>query len=200
MDFIMDNYVWFIVIGVIVLMAIIGYFADKTDFGRKTKEEKSDKVEKVDKKKNKKEKNKKVTKIEIDAKGIDELSKDVANKKNKKSEVNDIIDNVNLEQPLEQPLTDVQDMPLPTANETVDQSLFAPLSDQPSEVIDNTVNNETVVSEENANDINTINEVVNDEPESQPEDLKNIEPATLPDIEAKKKDEKVAEEEDIWKF
>ena len=200
MDFIMDNYVWFIVIGVIVLMGIIGYFADKTDFGRKTKEEKSDKVEKVDKKKNKKEKNKKVTKIEIDAKGIDELSKDVANKKNKKSEVNDIIDNVNLEQPLEQPLTDVQDMPLPTANETVDQSLFAPLSDQPSEVIDNTVNNETVVSEENTNDINTINEVVNDEPESQPEDLKNIEPATLPDIEDKKKDEKVAEEEDIWKF
>ena len=200
MDFIMDNYVWFIVIGVIVLMAIIGYFADKTDFGRKTKEEKSDKVEKVDKKKNKKEKNKKVTKIEIDAKGIDELSKDVANKKNKKSEVNDIIDNVNLEQPLEQPLIDVQDMPLPTANETVDQSLFAPLSDQPSEVIDNTVNNETVVSEENTNDINTINEVVNDEPESQPEDLKNIEPATLPDIEDKKKDEKVAEEEDIWKF
>ena len=200
MDFIMDNYVWFIVIGVIVLMAIIGYFADKTDFGRKTKEEKSDKVEKVDKKKNKKEKNKKVTKIEIDAKGIDELTKGVANKKNKKSEVNDIIDNVNLEQPLEQPLTDVQDMPLPTANETVDQSLFAPLSDQPSEVIDNTVNNETVVSEENTNDINTINEVVNDEPESQPEDLKNIEPATLPDIEDKKKDEKVAEEEDIWKF
>ena len=200
MDFIMDNYVWFIVIGVFVLMAIIGYFADKTDFGRKTKVEKSDKVEKVDKKKNKKEKNKKVTKIEIDAKGIDELSKDVANKKNKKSEVNDIIDNVNLEQPLEQPLTDVQDMPLPTANETVDQSLFAPLSDQPSEVIDNTVNNETVVSEENTNDINTINEVVNDEPESQPEDLKNIEPATLPDIEDKKKDEKVAEEEDIWKF
>ena len=196
MDFIMDNYVWFIVIGVIVLMAIIGYFADKTDFGRKTKEEKSDKVEKVDKKKNKKEKNKKVTKIEIDAKGIDELTKGVANKKNKKSEVNDIIDNVNLEQPL----TDVQDMPLPTANETVDQSLFAPLSDQPSEVIDNTVNNETVVSEENTNDINTINEVVNDEPESQPEDLKNIEPATLPDIEDKKKDEKVAEEEDIWKF
>ena len=39
MDFIMDNYVWFIVIGVIIIMAIIGYIADKTDFGRKNQSE-----------------------------------------------------------------------------------------------------------------------------------------------------------------
>ena len=40
MDFIVDNYVWFIVGGVIILMAVIGYIADKTDFGRKGKENK----------------------------------------------------------------------------------------------------------------------------------------------------------------
>ena len=39
MDFIVDNYIWFIVIGVVILMAVIGYIADKTDFGRKGKNE-----------------------------------------------------------------------------------------------------------------------------------------------------------------
>ena len=35
MDFIVDNYFWFIVGGVVVLMIIIGYIAEQTDFGRK---------------------------------------------------------------------------------------------------------------------------------------------------------------------
>ena len=53
MDFIVDNYVWFIVVGIIILMAVIGYIADKTDFGRKGKEEatKEKKVEKPKKEK-----------------------------------------------------------------------------------------------------------------------------------------------------
>lgn len=52
MEFIENNYVWIIVIGVIVLMTIIGYFADKVD--------KTDKTEKVAKpKKEKKEKKQK---------------------------------------------------------------------------------------------------------------------------------------------
>lgn len=35
MDFIVDNYFWFIVGGIVVLMIIIGYIAEQTDFGRK---------------------------------------------------------------------------------------------------------------------------------------------------------------------
>ena len=35
MEFVMDNYIWFIVGGIVILMAVIGYFADKSDFGRK---------------------------------------------------------------------------------------------------------------------------------------------------------------------
>ena len=35
LDFIADNYVWFIAGGVILLMTIIGYIAEKTDFGKK---------------------------------------------------------------------------------------------------------------------------------------------------------------------
>lgn len=40
MDFIVDNYFWFIVGGVVILMIIIGYIAEKTDFGRKPFKEK----------------------------------------------------------------------------------------------------------------------------------------------------------------
>ena len=56
MDFILDNYVWFIIGIIVLLMAIVGYIADVTDFGRKsfskktkeTKEKpKEDKVEEV---------------------------------------------------------------------------------------------------------------------------------------------------------
>lgn len=47
MDFIVDNYLWFIVGGIVVLMIIIGFIAEKTDFGRKpfsqNKKEKSEK-------------------------------------------------------------------------------------------------------------------------------------------------------------
>lgn len=61
MDFIADNYVWFIIVGIIILMAVIGYFADKTDFGRKVKTEKPEKnVEKIEKKKIKKRKKKRI--------------------------------------------------------------------------------------------------------------------------------------------
>lgn len=32
MDFVIENYVWFLIIGVILVMALIGYIAEKTDF------------------------------------------------------------------------------------------------------------------------------------------------------------------------
>lgn len=35
MDFIAANYAWFIIGLIVILMAIVGYFAEKTDFGRK---------------------------------------------------------------------------------------------------------------------------------------------------------------------
>lgn len=40
MEFIMDNIVWFIVGLVVLLMTLIGYFAEKTDFGRKSNDSK----------------------------------------------------------------------------------------------------------------------------------------------------------------
>ena len=40
MQFISQNYIYFIVVGVIILLAIIGYIAEKTDFFRKEREPK----------------------------------------------------------------------------------------------------------------------------------------------------------------
>lgn len=35
MDFVIDNYLWFIIGGIVLIMIIIGYFAEKTNFGKK---------------------------------------------------------------------------------------------------------------------------------------------------------------------
>lgn len=205
MDFIANNYVWLIVVGIIILMAVIGYFADKTDFGRKVKTEKTEKnVEKIEKKKNKKEKDKKPNKIVVDAKGINELSKEVA-EKNALVQENNYLDNnneVSFVPPATDNIpTDNQQFSAPAVNEAVDQSLFAPLTDQNNAVVDGNqeVKEPTAVA-------GAVSEVVEEEPENpnenQSEELKNIDPVTLPENteDNKKNNNVVAEEEDIWKF
>ena len=205
MDFIANNYVWLIVVGIIILMAVIGYFADKTDFGRKVKTEKTEKnVEKIEKKKNKKEKDKKPNKIVVDAKGINELSKEVA-EKNALVQENNYLDNnneVSFVPPATDNIpTDNQQFSAPAVNEAVDQSLFAPLTDQNNTVVDGSQE-----VKEPTTDAGAVSEVVEEEPENpnenQSEELKNIDPVTLPENteDNKKNNDVVAEEEDIWKF
>jgi len=55
MEFLMNNYIWILICIVVVIMTIIGYYAEKTDFGKKVVE-KPKKEKKVKEKKNKKEK------------------------------------------------------------------------------------------------------------------------------------------------
>lgn len=43
MDFIINNYLWFVIGGIALLMIIVGYFAEKTDFGKKPLSEKKPK-------------------------------------------------------------------------------------------------------------------------------------------------------------
>lgn len=50
MEFLSEYYLWFIIGGIILVMAIIGYIADKTDFGRKNKATDTDNKLKDDKK------------------------------------------------------------------------------------------------------------------------------------------------------
>lgn len=60
-DFFVDNWLWFLVSGIVLLMTLIGYIAEKTDFGRKEVEKK---VKPKKEKKNKKEKKEQVTEVE----------------------------------------------------------------------------------------------------------------------------------------
>lgn len=39
-DFMIENYIWFIIGGIVILMVLIGYFAEKTQFGKKPTEKK----------------------------------------------------------------------------------------------------------------------------------------------------------------
>jgi len=43
--FIVDNYIWFIIGGIVLIMALIGYLAEKQDFGKKTIEKKVKDIE-----------------------------------------------------------------------------------------------------------------------------------------------------------
>ena len=146
MDFIVDNYVWFIVGGVIILMAVIGYIADKTDFGRNVNKEKPKKEKKV------KKKNKKINDENID---------------NSNNNVQYSTDNVNVSESTQN--NEVN-------NENIDQSLFAPLTDNVNEVIPQT------------------NEVVENN------ELKNVEPANLENSIQENNNQSINEDEDIWKF
>lgn len=49
MDFVINNYLIFIIVGVILLMALIGYIADNTNFEKKPKKAKKDKKKKESK-------------------------------------------------------------------------------------------------------------------------------------------------------
>lgn len=55
MEFVMNNIMWFIGAGIILLMTMIGYYAEKTDFGRNVDDDKKSKKEKKPKKDKKEE-------------------------------------------------------------------------------------------------------------------------------------------------
>lgn len=195
MEFITDNYIWFIVGGVVILMAIIGYFADKTDFGRtKDKEDKPKPAKKEKVKKEKKEKPQpKKEKIEVEVKGIGDLSQSITEQMKETLPIEP--------QPIESVPQDLyagigDTTPPAEDNTVVDDSLFAPLTDTTAPVETATVIPET--SEEVPVNV--------EEPVSEPIDveaeLQNIEPTPLVDPTAleKQDNEAIAEDDDIWKF
>jgi len=98
MQFVFDNYIWFLVGGIIILMVVIGYIAEKTDFGHKE-------IKKVENKKDKKEKDvKKLKKSNL------KLNDVVYNeKKDEKVEVVDVEDKNNIEEDLTVPLNTTKD-------------------------------------------------------------------------------------------
>lgn len=205
MDFIVDNYVWAIVIVVVVLMAIVGYIADKTDFGRKEFEKKmvSDKAKKVEKpKKEKKNKKKKEVVEELPVVGevqTDEITnEDVAQKETPETDL--LFDNLNGEDFIEGENVDSQEVEenieLENVNtfdlnedtnmsfndevstgeeEPIDQSLFEPL---PS--IDQVFSEPVSVSEEEVSTEESVDVPATDETTTQVSETES--------------------DDDIWKF
>ena len=57
MEFFVENWIWFLVASIVILMTLIGYLAEKTDFGRKDipkKEKKHEEIKKIEEKTEKK--------------------------------------------------------------------------------------------------------------------------------------------------
>lgn len=80
LDFVYDNYIWIIIVGVVLLMALIGFIAEKTNFGKEQfkKDEKKPK-----KKKGKKEVNEEVVieepeQIVIEEEVVDIIPEEIA--------------------------------------------------------------------------------------------------------------------------
>ena len=165
-DFVIGNYVWFIIIGILILMAVVGYIADKTDFGRNVVEkEHKEKVrpEKVIKEKPKKEKSKKEKVVEelpikeqnnIELANIENVEQSVSDevKQDFSTEVNTFDNNDNFV----------------TEEGQVDQSLFEPLPsmDQFFDEKPMEQNKEDITSEPINIDLSTQDENKNSEIES----------------------------------
>lgn len=118
MDFITQNYLWIIIFIIVILMAIVGYIADKTEFIKKS--EKNIKPKKEEKEQP----------IVIENEGIDELLKKTTKKssksKNKEEKADQVIESevTPLNDDIMSPLVSE---PINEDNTTIDESLFAPL-------------------------------------------------------------------------
>lgn len=88
MEFIVDNYIWFIVGGIILFMTLIGFIADKTNYIENQKNQDKKKKETIDKKKK-----------EPISRSREKFSKEIGDGKNLVLTENDIVYPVELDRP-----------------------------------------------------------------------------------------------------
>lgn len=122
MRFLMDNYIWFLVAGVVGLMTVIGYIAEQTDFGRKEVKRNESKEKKV---------KKDVKKLEGS-----KLNDVVYNDNNKNIEIvniNELKENdFNIEEDLTVPLNNQKEEVI--INNFIDEDLTVPLNGKKEEL------------------------------------------------------------------
>ncbi len=185
LDFVIENYIWFIVGGVVLIMVVIGYFAEKTNFGKPENKERP--------KKHKEEaKSKKGKKREETVDVVSEIPETIAEE--------EIPEQTILEEPMEN-LENV-DIEAPMSNEDVIEEPMADLENVDiEETIGTEVDQTEAVSEEIPEDLyagldGTPNAYKPTEEESNPIDM------DLPNIDALKEDleEAPADDDDIWRF
>jgi len=209
MQFLTDNYVWFMVGGIIILMAIVGYLADKNDFGRKEVQERMQKKPKEKPEKKEKEEPQ-PEKIEIPNKPLGEVINENAGVETEVS----VDNNEDLYAPLTSEKTDDlsqnnEDLyaPLDGAGDYAEsnEDLYAPLTNEVPENSPEMIDQQTkslseqdtvtVLSEPVANDSvieSEIEEPIASEPETDVWTIEN-EPKVEPEV-------VTSDEEDIWKF
>ncbi len=124
MEFIIDNLVWFIAGGVVILMTIIGYFAEKTDFGKNlSSTNDNDESEKV-----------------VEPKKEKYTKKEKPTKKEKEPKKEEIKEEISQTKPVDEEFT--SELPIPIVSETpviLAQQDVEPLAVEPMEtaVVDN---------------------------------------------------------------
>ena len=106
MEFVMNNIMWFIFAGIILLMTMIGYYAEKTDFGRNVDDD-----NKKPKKEKKPKNNKKEEPVGIPVLENIDVEKNIGN--------NSVIENTN---PLDEEVTNIENNNLDNVSlETVNE-------------------------------------------------------------------------------
>ena len=180
-EFIYENYLWFIIGGVILLMALIGFIAEKTNFGRGSGDKKE--------KKSKKKEEKQAIVENVPSEPIIENDIPEAESINTNLEITEEQPEPSNEMPIEEDLT----VPLEPNKEegkvediigNIEEDLTVPFGD-------NVVSNESV---ENNNEVKDI------APEEMKEEILESpieEELKLPKIESLETEES---DEDVWKF
>ena len=186
MNFIQDNYVWFIVIGVVLVMALIGFIAEKNGYKKVEKKPKPVKEKKVKEKpvEEVKEEVKEEVAPEIEFNNFD-INMETADA-NKNEET--------VEAPVSEITPTFEDLNIPTTEPApIEEDLTVPL---------NGAKEEAPVMEEIPADLYApISDVV-EEKDEEPISAPNVEPidAKLPDLNTIKEEEPKASDDDIWKF
>ena len=199
MQFIVDNYIWFIVGGVVLLMAIIGFFADRTDFGRKEfqKRLKEPKEKNKDSKKetSKKGKVEEVTKEEVPIRIPDDaLVDDVVNEENDNLITEDLFQVLPTETTHESIAIDNNDLykPLQSDEQVNHEDLYKPL--QSNEQVNHEDLYQPLQSDEQVSYSNDLFKPLGDTSESTSNETDNN------FVQSDDMNNTVDSEEDIWKF
>lgn len=208
MEFISENYIWLIVVGVFIIMIVVGYFADKKQNAPK-KEKLKDHVDELDNQEDIETNDVEINEWEdkpipkeedevIEVKGMDNsfdswdtnleaLDKDNSNEETKE------------EAPVEETTEEVQEeQPTEEATEKVEEPKFDNLEEE-----DIKASEEPVAEEENKEE-QPVPEVEATEeqeiPEEEPSQIEDLE-ITLPNIDTLNEEIKdVVDAEDVWKF